>query len=238
MKTTCKTLCRLLPAVIIVLGLMAPTARADTMYLSLPNSAVSGEPGPYVKLEVDLTSSTTATITATSQTEGGIIYLMGGGDALGLEVNGTAFTASGLTESNAGTGFTVTAPGEEPQIGICSPLPSCSNGSEDGFGKFNLQVMNFDGFTHSADTISFTLTLTSGGTWSSAANVLTNNNMGSEAAAHIFATTSPANGSNTAIVTGYAGNGPAPVTEPASVLLLGAGLLGFGMFRKKVGHRL
>lgn len=47
-----------------------------TYYLSVPNSDLSSFTGPYVEVTVDLTSATTAVITATSLTNGGYTYLM------------------------------------------------------------------------------------------------------------------------------------------------------------------
>src|SRR5215471_13755849 len=111
-------------------------AKADTFSfnLNVGNSAISGFTGPYVHVVVDRTTTTTATVTFTSLTNSGNIYLMGDGGSVGLNVVGSGtFTVTG---SNSGTGFT---PG---------PYSGGGAGNEDGFGVFNLTVNSFDGFTH------------------------------------------------------------------------------------------
>jgi hypothetical protein len=105
----------------------------------------------------------------------------------------------------------------------------------DGFGNFNLSIDDFDGYTHSASTISFDLTDNSG-TWASASNVLALNGNGYDAAAHVFVTTAPANASNGALATGFAGNGTTPppsVPEPGTLALLGSAILMLGMIRMR-----
>jgi len=174
------------------------------------NAAISGFPGPYAGTCVDLTSSTTATVTFTSDEIAGNIYLMGDGGSVDVNVNATAWTISSITGTNAGTGFT---PGAFSDVGAAIV---------DGFGSFNQTVNDFDGFTHSADTIRFTLTDTSG-TWASASDVLTANADGFLAAAHIFVTSFPANASNGAIALGFAG-ASSPVPEPATLALVALGL--------------
>jgi hypothetical protein len=206
-------------AVVALLLGLAPLAHADfTSTLGSGNSAISGFAGPYATVDVALVNSTTATITFTSNTVNGNIYLMGddGQGAVAVNVSASAFSVSGITGSNSGTGFTV------------GPLTLNSGStSMDGFGSFNLGIDDFDGFTHSADTISFTVTNTSG-TWASAADVLTANANGNDAAAHIFVTSSPANASNTALATGFAGESAAVVPEPSSLILFGFGVLALG----------
>lgn len=209
----------------VALLLVCPTAvLADTFSSTLDtgNSAISGFTGPFGTVSVDLTSSTTALITFTSLTNSGNIYLFGDGGSVDVNINATSSTISGITGSNAGTGFT-----------SGGPFTAAGSGNVDGFGVFNQTIDTFDGFTHSSDTISFTVTDNSG-TWASASNVLTPNSDGFDAAAHIFVTSSPANAANGAIVTGFAAESGGPVTapEPSSVFLLGAGVLALVGLRK------
>jgi len=169
---------------------------------------------------VNRTSTTTATITFTSLTNSGNIYLLGGAGSVAVNVNAASFTLGPITGSNAGTGFT---PGDWSDGG---------SGNEDGFGSFNQTIDSFDGYTHSSNSISFSLTDTSG-TWASAMAVLLANSGGSLAAAHIFVTTDPANASNGALATGYAANGTVP-DGGSTVLLLGAALSTIGLVRRKL----
>ena len=209
------------PVLIALTCLGLQQAKADTFSfnLSVGNPAVSGYPGPYASVTINRTSSITATITFTSLTKSGNIYLMGDGGSAAVNVNATTFTVGTITGTNSGTGFT--------------PGPySTSSGNSDGFGSFNLSIDSFDGFTSSADTISFTLTNTSG-TWSSASQVLIANASGALVAAHIFVTASPADASAGALATGYAANGGATVPDGGTtVMLLGAALGALGMARR------
>jgi hypothetical protein len=222
-KVFTPTLCA---AVLLLLTLGALPASADTVtsIIGNPNDDISGFSGPYATVTIDLTSSTTATITFTSLTNGGNIFLFGDGGSVDVNVNATSWTLSNIQGFNSGTGF---HPGAFTDGG---------SGQVDGFGVFNQTINSFDGFTHSSDTISFNLTNTSG-TWSSATNVLAANADGFDAAMHVFVTSSPANASNGAIATGFASETagsfessptPPPGTEPSSLLVIGSGLIGLG----------
>jgi hypothetical protein len=170
-------------------------------------------------VDVHLVDSTHATVTLTSNTVGGNIYLFGDGGTIGLNTNGTV-TASGFTGTNSGTGFSAWS------------LVSTGSGNEDGFGSFNFTVKSFDGYPHSVDNLKFTLTKTSGA-WGSADDVLTPNSNGYEAAGHVFVATYPANANNSALATGYAANGSngSVVPEPSSLVLGLIGLMGLGLTR-------
>jgi hypothetical protein len=191
--------------------LATPQAKADFVF-DLINANIPGA-GPFAQVDVSLTSSTTATITFTSLTAGGNIYLFGG-DAVGVNVNATSWTLGTINGANAGTGF---SPG---------PFSDGGSGTMDGFGGFNQHISSFDGFTHSSDTISFMLTDTSG-VWASASSVLVANEDGNLAAAHIFETSFPANQANGAINTGFA-SGVGVVPEPTTMIAGALLLLPFG----------
>jgi hypothetical protein len=212
---------------IAIAGFGLQQAKADQFVSSLNHgntgpTGISGFPGPYGTVLVTLTSSTTATITFTSSTNSGNIYLFGDGGSVAVNLNASTFTVDSITGSNSGTGFT---PG---------PYTFAGAGVEDGFGSFNLTINSFDGFTHSSDSITFTVTNTSG-TWGSAADVLIANAGGFDAAAHIFVTASPANAANGAISTGFAAETGGHVVVPdggTTVMLLGAALGVLGMARR------
>ena len=99
------------------------------------------------------------------------------------------------------------------------------SGNVSGFGSFNLTLTNNDGYQDAVNSVTFTLTNT-GGTWSSASNVLIANSLGNFAAAHVFATGASCNG---ACVTGFASNNGGSFTpEPNTAALLGLALFGLG----------
>ncbi len=201
------------------IALAAQPAKANiiTYTLGAANPGISGYTGPYGTVQINLTSSTSATITFTAlDSSGGQHFLFGDGGSVGLNVNGT-FSVSGIT---APTG---------PQQGANAPGPwTVTSGNEDGFGHFNLSLDNFDGFSSAVRTVSFTLTDLLG-TWGSASDVLALNSQGLLAAAHIFVAN--ADYSNTG-ATGYAADS---VPDGSStVALLGGALAGIGVIRRKL----
>ena len=200
-----------------VLALAVLPSKADTMYtLGVGNSALTGDPGPFGFVDVAL-SGNTATITFTANAVGGFQYLFGDGGTVGVNVNGS-YTLGTVTEYNSFTGFVPLFKNNVP-------------GTEDGFGNFSLSLNNEDGFKNSADKVVFTIT----GSWADSSSVLTANNDGYLAAAHIFPTaTNPSwPASSTTTLTGFAANGGVP-DGGTTAAMLGSALVGLGLLRRKI----
>jgi len=224
LETTVNKLKYLATAMLAIAGFAFQQARADTytFNLSIGNPGISGLQGPYAQVSITLTSSTTATVTFTSLTNSGNTYLMGDGGSVALNVNATSFTASSISGTNSGGG----TPGPY--------TPHYGPQRVDGFGRFNFTITSFDGFAHSSDSITFTLTNTSG-TWASALNVLIANNQGAFAASHIFVAKRFKGKYVNLGNTGFAANGGCSNNVPdagGTVVLLGAVLGALGMARR------
>ena len=199
-------------------------AKATTTYtLSNPNGAIAAFPAPYGSVTVNLdVTQTIATITFTAANTAAFQYLFGDGGTAAVNVNG-AFTLGAITGTHLpGFGFHA---GEGYSDG--------GAGQVDGFGNFNLTINSSDGYTRSSNSVTFTLTKTSG-TWSSDANVLIANAQGAFVAAHIFVTAFPADPNGSALTTGFASNGGAVNTPDGgtTVMLLGVALGALGMARR------
>ena len=122
------------------LGLQQAKADMFSFDLTTGNPAISGFPGPYASVSINLTSSTVADITFTAYSG----YLLGGNGSMNVNVNAVSWTVSNLF--NNGTGA-VTDGGAK---------------NADGFGNFNQTFDTHDGFSDAGTVESFTLTRTSG----------------------------------------------------------------------------
>jgi hypothetical protein len=196
----------LVPALALVLALTLGVGRASadvTLTLSNGNPGIAPpvSTGPWGTVLIHLESPTLADFTFTANSG----FSFGGQGATGVNVNATSFTVGSLSANWVS--------------------PNVTSGNEDGFGNFNVSIDNFDGIGQSQTTLSFKVTNNSG-TWANESAVLTANGSGFLAAAHVFVTSGPNQGS-----TGFAANGPSappPVPEPSAMLIAALGAIGFG----------
>ena len=197
-----------------LLALSTSSAWADieTYSLSIGNSGINGTPGPYATVTVDRTSSTTATLTFDALSG---FFFTGGAAAVGANF------ASAVT------------------VGTITGTPSqayTASGSQqfDGFGDQNTTINAPNGaFSKRSSEISFTVTLNSG-TWTTVADLLTNNSDGHQVAADIGVCNAGCTAfSSTGYATADGGGTISQVPEPTMISVLTGlgGLLAFIAFR-------
>jgi hypothetical protein len=203
-------------ATLCIAAAIALPVRADvvTDFLVNGDSGISGFPGPYASVTIDLNTSTTANVTF--QALGN--YTMGSAN---LNINANDLSVSEpIFPTNSYPNFT--------PILCCSAIGSGGIGDPvDDLGTFNLILHNVGDLTtfmNSSTTINFTVSNLSA-TWSSAADVLLDNGQGLDEATLIFVCNAdPCALADGATNTGYAvGPGPVP-PAPAPAPLVGRGL--------------
>ncbi len=207
---------RMFAVAVVLVALFSGAAWASSISLDLtvPNTALEPYTPPF------------ATVSITVPTGGAyadIIFAAEPGYRMGTDAAADLNTSVGVTVSD------ITWVGGD----LVTHFTVAGDGNADGFGRFNLRLNNFDGYTASVHSLSFRITPVSG-TFADAASVLVDNPKGYLAAAHIFV-----EGPNGALATGYVANGgvtpPQELTpEPATFLLLGGALLlGGGIYRRR-----
>lgn len=193
------------------IALTSSVARADQVIINTPNSGLSATPGPYATVTYVLNG---ANIDVT-------VTMFPGFEAFGQGNGNSGIFGFNVVGSTAGLNIT-------NLVGVNGFFPA--GGQMDGFGNFDV-TLECCNPANAVSSFSFTVSRTGG--FSSASDIFEANATGAHFAVHI----APTNGNPT----GFAADGGQPTTEtpePASMLLLGTGLLGTAAglrkrFRKK-----
>jgi hypothetical protein len=234
------------PLVAGLLAIAGESANAGTLYtLDTQSSTAWTSTTPpsgsgYATIDVTVDSTgTVATIVATAlDAANGDHYLFTDGGSVDLNVNGS-FTGSV-------TGYTQAA--GSPPGGWSAPsfsYDTSAGNAVDGFGKLNFQISNGTSFPSALQTMTITLTKTSGTWLSDGSNVLVDDSKGASVAAHLGVTTTSGYLAFQAGGTGFVSGGPGvddggggpgggQIPEPTSLVVWGLlSLVGIGYSRRR-----
>jgi hypothetical protein len=198
-------------------------ASADSISFLLNNGdatldAFAGSDGPYANVNVNLLNARIARITVTGLSSDGYRWLIGGPDAVDLNIDVRSWRIGNIVERN--------------------PFPRFLEGGDRNggrdlsvseFGSFNQTINAPDGYRRSAASVTFLLrNNTPGDLWESASDVLEANDLGFLAAVHVFACHNPCRfrASDVGTVNGYASNSIGPPPSPVPGPVAGAGVSG------------
>src|SRR5690242_10648615 len=185
----------------------AVLAKADQVTINIPNSGLSGTPGPYAT--VTYTLNGTGGIDVSVQTAPGFAAFGEGNGNNGLFGFNVVGSTAGLAATNFSRDF------------LSANLGA---GNMEGFGDFGVTLS----CCNPANAItSFSLAVTRTGGFSSASQLFEANENGAHFAIHI----APTNGNPT----GFAADSGTSTPEPTSMLLLGTGLVSvaFGLRKRR-----